>query len=231
MRTLDETMIWVVLAFIVLVLFVLIGLHFYFQYQAALLRRQMWQQIAARLKMRYSPKDRWGIPNKFKFALFQEGRRRRVSNCLDGMYQKVPVILFDYRYLTGWGRSEKTHELSALLARLNIKCPHLVVRPETAMGRFAAFLGMGDIQFEFEEFNRTFNVKCEDKKFAYDVCHPEMMEFLLRYPTMTWELHGNHLLIYCFEMKFDRQCVALCLEAASGFAKLIPRYLQAEQKA
>ena len=205
----------------------IVGLIWYGKY----LRRQMWMRLADKYQMRYSRTDPFDIPQSFEFALLREGRSRQAFNCLDGTYKGLPVILFDYRFVTGLGNQSKSHELSALLTRLSIACNHLIIRPETAMGRFAAFLGFGAIQFEFEEFNRTYNVHCEDKKFAYDICHPDMMEFMLEYPTLTWELQGNHLLLYCPEIEFDPECVARCLEVACGFSKRIPRYMQVEERA
>jgi hypothetical protein len=216
---------WTIPVLVVLVFIAIIAFSFYLQY----LRRQMWQRLAARYGMRFNPDDPFDIPGRFPFALFQEGHSRRASNCLDGTYQNVPVILFDYRYKTGSGKSETTHNLSALLARLNIHCPKLVIRPETVLDRFAAFVGFGDINFESEEFNRAFNVHCADKKFAYDICHPQMMEFLLENRSMVWELQGNHLLLYSYSMgSFDPGEVRTCLQLAVEFDARIPGYLQKE---
>jgi hypothetical protein len=212
-----------VLLFVALGAFIAIGV---ITWREKYLRRQMWMGLADKYRMRYIRTDHFGIPELFKFALLQEGRGRQAFNCLDGTYQDLPVLLFDYRFITGWGKARKCHELSALLARLSIPCSHLIIRPETTMGRFAAFLGFGHIRLELDEFNRAFSVHCEDKKFAYDVCHPEMMEFILEYPNMSWELQGDHLLVYCLEVEFDPECVARCLEIAQGFAKRIPRYLK-----
>ena len=47
------------------------------------------------------------------------------------------------------------------------------------MDKIAGALGFHDINFESSEFSRKFHIKCADKKFAYDVIHPRMMEFLL----------------------------------------------------
>jgi hypothetical protein len=200
---------------------------FYGQY----LRRQMWRRLAAKYGMRYNAYDPYDIPEKFEFALFKEGHSREACNCLDGIYQELPVILFDYSYKIGSGKSQTAHELSALLARLSIPCRKLIIRPETMIDRIANFLGLGDIQFEYEQFNRTFDVQSEDKKFAYDVCHPAMMEFMLKYPTMTWELQGQHLLLYSADVEFDAESAPRCLEIAIGFAKRIPQYMQVEERA
>src|SRR5919204_6182510 len=103
---------YVVPMVVVLVVVAVIGIIWYGEY----LRRQMWQRVAANYGMHYSAYDPFDLPEKFAFALFQEGHSRRASNCLDGTYQNLPVILFDYRYKTGSGKSETTHNISALLA-------------------------------------------------------------------------------------------------------------------
>jgi hypothetical protein len=209
--------------FVVLVVVAIIGIILYGEY----LRRQMWQRVAAKYGMRYSAYDPFDLPDKFEFALFREGHSRRASNCLDGTYQGLPMILFDYRYKTGSGKSETTHYISALLAQLNIQCRKLIIRPETVLDRFAAFIGFGDIQFEYEEFNRAFNVHCENKKFAYDICHPDMMEFMLQNRSMTWELQGDRLLLYSWTVgNFGPEDVRAFLQLAVGFVGRIPRYLQ-----
>ncbi len=216
---------WAIPVLVVLAIIAFIAFGMYVQY----LRRQMWQRLAARYGMRFNPHDPFDIPGRFPFALFQEGHSRRACNCLDGTYKNLPVILFDYTYKTGSGKSETTHNLSVLLARLNIYCPKLIIRPETVLDRFAALVGFGDINFESEEFNRAFNVHCESKKFAYDICHPQMMEFMLQNQSMTWELQGNHVLLYCYAMgTFDPEEAGTCLRLAVEFAARIPSYLLKE---
>jgi len=217
---------WAIPILVVLVFVAVIGIIWYGEY----LRRQMLQRVATKYGMRYSPYDPFDLPEKFQFALFQEGHSRRASNCLDGIYQDLPVILFDYRYKTGSGKSESTHHISALLAQLNIRCRKLIIRPETALDRFAAFIGFGDIQFEYEEFNRAFNVHCESKKFAYDICHPAMMEFMLQNRSMTWELQSDRLLLYSWTVgTFGPEGIRTFLRLAVEFVSRIPRYLNEEK--
>ena len=43
-----------------------------------------------------------------------------------------------------------------------------------------------DIEFESEEFNRAFHVSGDDRRFAFDVCHAQMMEWLLE--NRSWEI-------------------------------------------
>jgi hypothetical protein len=57
--------------------------------------------------------------------------------------------------------------------------PDLLIRREGIFDKIAGVLGFDDIDFESSEFSRKFCVKSGDKRFAYDVIDPRMMEFLL----------------------------------------------------
>jgi hypothetical protein len=183
------------------------------------------QQLARKHGLHYHADDPFDIPHRYPFGLFKQGHSQEASNCFDGKYQNLHVILFDYKYRTGSGNHETTHTLLALLARLDICSPHLIIRPETVLNRFAAFFGFEDVKFESNEFNRAFNVRAVDKKFAYDICHGEMMEFLLRHPSMCWELGGEYLLLY-----ESNKCTSDPVRLAGEFADRIPEYLRKEAR-
>jgi hypothetical protein len=68
----------------------------------------------------------------------------------------------------------------------------LFIRRENLFDKVAGFLGFDDIDFESAEFSDRFIVKSRDKRFAYDVLHPRMMEFLLDGAPPTVEFrHGQ----------------------------------------
>ena len=58
--------------------------------------------------------------------------------------------------------------------------------PESFLDRFVGRLTNSDIELESEDFNRAFTVTCPDRKFASDVLHPRMMEFLLQHRDLGW---------------------------------------------
>jgi hypothetical protein len=213
-----------------IVLFVLVAVLIAgFNYYSMRVRQKMWLEVAARYNFRYSADDRSNLADSYDFALFKQGHSRSVYNRLDGAYDNLPVIVFDYRYKTGSGKSEETHYISAVLATLPIAGPYLMIRPEQALDRLAAFVGFADITFESDAFNRAFHVKGDDKKFAYDICHPRMMEFLLQNTSLTWELRGMHVLLYSWRFgTFNVEEVELCLHAAKDFVALLPDYLLQE---
>ena len=73
--------------------------------------------------------------------------------------------------------------------------PDLLIRKEGLGDKLAGGLGFDDIDFESEEFSRTFWVKSQDKRFAFDVIHPLMMEFLLDGSPPQVEITGDVCLL------------------------------------
>ena len=51
-----------------------------------------------------------------------------------------------------------------------------------------------DIELESEQFNRTFVVTSPNRKFASDVLHPRLMEYLLQFPDLGWKTQGDSIL-------------------------------------
>lgn len=210
-----------IIVVIVLLAVVGIGLAFYFDHK----RKQMWRDLAARYGLRYDAGDPLDLVSRYSFALFSQGSSKRVSNTLHGSTDGMDVALFDYRYTTGSGKNRRTHYWSALMVRLPCR-GELQIRPENFFDRIAAVFGWDDYDFEYERFNRAFKVTGPSKKFAYDVCTPDMMEFLLQETSHCWEIQGDRLLLYSSSLgTFDAEEAARCLRDARGFLDRLPSYL------
>jgi hypothetical protein len=91
----------------------------------------------------------------------------------------------DYHYVTtsrdkDGKTTTHTHHFSYLLVHLPFQqTPGLFIRPEGFFDKIKRAMGFDDIDFESAEFSKRFYVTSTDKRFAYDVIHPAMMEFLL----------------------------------------------------
>lgn len=73
-----------------------------------------------------------------------------------------------------------THRFSYFILELPYAgVPDLLIRREGLFDKIASAFGKNDIDFESAEFSRKYFVKCDSRKFAYDVIHPRMIEFLL----------------------------------------------------
>ncbi len=57
--------------------------------------------------------------------------------------------------------------------------PDVLIRREGFFDKIASAFGKNDIDFESSEFSRKYFVKCDNRKFAYDIINQRMIEFLL----------------------------------------------------
>jgi hypothetical protein len=72
------------------------------------------------------------------------------------------------------------HDFSYFILELPFReMPDLLIRREGIFDRIASVFGSNDIDFESSEFSKKYYVKCESRKFAYDIVNQRMIEFLL----------------------------------------------------
>ncbi len=168
---------------------VLIAVGAYFSHLQAKKRRAELEALAAQLGWRFDPSSVYDHDSRFRqFAIFCNGHSQRAYNTLHGTLtlagQSVSAQMGDFLYKqtsgSGKNRRTTTHALSYLIVGSPIPTtPDLLIRPEGAFDKVSAFFGFDDIDFESAEFSRAFHVSSSDKRFAYAVVHPRMMEFLL----------------------------------------------------
>lgn len=147
-----------------------------------------------------SPRD---LPFMSPFGTFEQGHSQLAYNTLRGAIaigeRRWPVVAGDFQYKTtsgsGKNRRTTTHRLSYLIVETPyLGAPELFVRREHFLDRFAGFMGFDDIDFESNEFSERFHVKSGDKRFAYAVIQPRMMEFLLAGETPSIEFRRGYCL-------------------------------------
>jgi hypothetical protein len=191
-------------------------------------RRAAWLPFAAGLGCQFSPGDPFGIPGASPHSFFNQGHSQRAYNVMCGVYKSRPLRCFDYRYTIGSGKNSHTYTLTCVMLEAPIPFPPLVVRPEGFLDHLEHVVGIEDIQFESAEFNRKFYVKCQDRKFAYDVIHQAAMAYLLQHTPLCIEGNGTAVL---FHLNVNRGLLPLpagvteLLDESSGFLDLLPDYL------
>ena len=157
--------------------------------KTAKLRREAFLALSTRLGLAFAPGTSTAIPNELSlFATFNRGHSRCVMNTFTGFIvcrgEKSALRMGDYQYKTtdnsGKNRSTTTHNHSYLILTLPYRfAQDLSFRKEGFFDRIAGTLGFEDINFESAEFSRKFHVRCKDKKLAYDLFDPRMMQWLL----------------------------------------------------
>jgi hypothetical protein len=165
-------------------------------------RREMLQRLAASRGWQYVPRDdSWA--HHFEGTPFGHGHNRQARNILRGLYDGREFVGFDFVYHTtetstdanGHTSSrEVSHWYSVLGLRTVDGLPRLEVSPEGFFGRAIGKLTNRDIELESEEFNRAFTVVSSDRRFAYDILHPRLMEQLLLTRDVGWKLDQGWIL-------------------------------------
>jgi hypothetical protein len=165
----------------------------------------------------------WGF-----LAPLNQGTHRTALNLARGTYHDQALFVFDFRYTIGSGKNEEKHYSTVLMLVCQEAFPHLTIGPESLRAKIAAVVGLeNDIKFESAEFSRKFCVRSPDKKFAYDVCHPQMMEYLLANPGLHLEIQGPVLMLP-FEPQLPVNQVEANLQRLIAIRSLLPEYLFAK---
>lgn len=125
---------------------------------------------------RYVPDDVLAAAQAFD--PFGVGHSQRASNLISGPSGDAEWFFFDYRYKTGSGKHETTHQYGIALCAVPYGFPRLRIRHQHFGDTMAGWVGIRDLQFESDEFNRRFHVVSDDPRFAYALIDPTMMEWL-----------------------------------------------------
>ncbi len=163
------------------------------------------------------------------FKLFQAGDGSRLENVVwngaGGDDGDATTRAFDF----GWyqvrhdrGREyEEWHWSTCALAQAGGSWPALQITHQGLLEK-AIDLAQGDpIRFESEEFNQTFHVSCEDRRFASALIDPQMMQFLLETKGLvSFATLGRYVLLTC--PQGDPVEMSILLGLADAFVHKVP---------
>lgn len=191
---------------VVIVVLILIAVCAYYSHLQQQKRIAELRAVAAENGWSFDPSKRHYHDSEYsQFGIFTRGHSRYAYNTMYGFLEVEdeawPVVMGDYHYKitsgSGKNRSTRTYRMSyAIIEVPYAGVPTLTIRREHFFDKVAGFFGFDDIDFESAEFSDKFSVKSSDKKFAYDVIHPQMMEFLLQSYPPSIELSMSHCCLY-----------------------------------
>ena len=217
---------------VVIILVVIVGIGFAVgSFVLKQRRRNALKSFAQRFGLTYSEDDPYDLIS-MPFQLLQRGDGRGCENVLSGSFQGVAVREADYWYYdestdSKGNRTKTYHHYSIVVAGAALTTPYVSVSKENLLTRAADHLGLKDIEFESDAFNREFNVKAPDKEFAFKVIDARMEQFLLDTGgAYAFEFIGPSLLVSCHR-RSPGDLVPL-LGTAKGFVDHIPRLVWTE---
>lgn len=210
------------------------GAVLWFNYQAVKKRREEFAAAAAEMNWTWTQRDdRW--TRAWNDGPFNRGDNRQAENVLTGEWDGRHMVAFDYRYDThttdsDGKRSTTTHRHSVVALRTTAQFPDLVLAPEGMFSRAFGKMFGNDINFEWEEFNRAFTVKSPDRKFASDVLHQRMQEYLMQFPRTGWMMQGDWIIL-CTTGQHSIPQVKNTLGILDGVVDRIPDHVWADHGA
>lgn len=198
--------------------------------RAARKRREELSALAARLGLAFNPENDRDLAARFGFLdKLAQGSNRYAFNVLSGHFQEQPVLVFDFHYETHstdskGHRHTHHHYFSCFVLLLPSSFPELRITREGLFSKIAQAFGYDDIDFESAEFSRCFCVRSKDKKFAYDVCHPQMMEYLLANRDLSVEIEARALAL-AFDSRLSAAQIEFNLQRLLEIRSRLPDYL------
>ncbi|MGV8847835.1 hypothetical protein [Tessaracoccus sp.] len=120
--------------------------------------------------------ERWPeMVGPFTKGLFGRGGSRKAKLGYEGIFDGLQAAGFQYQYSTGSGKDRRTHRYHVNMVSIpGARFPALSIEPENWSHRVFS----EDIDFEDAEFNRRWHVTCDSARFAHDVIHPRVMQWL-----------------------------------------------------
>lgn len=169
------------LGFLLLLLVLVVGGAIIWAVGAARKEREWRAKLAA-----FAAANRWNYVQqdnnyrgRFLGLPFSLTRMANINNIFTGTHRGRYLFACEFVYTTSSGDTQQTHYYTVVAVATPAARPTLqVTRENTKTGLLDTF-GIRDLQLESTAFNDAYYVKTENERFAYDVLHPRMMEFLL----------------------------------------------------
>ena len=197
---------------------------------AARKRREELFELAARLGLNFRPGEDYELAERFAFLdHLAQGDNRYAFNVLSGTYRQNEVLVFDYHYETHstdskGNRQTHHHYFSFFILLLPASFPELKITREGLLSKIAQAIGYEDIDFESAEFSRSFCVRSKNRKFAYDVCNAQMMEYFLASRDLSLEIEGSALAL-AFDARLSAAEIEGNLQRLLEIRLRLPDYL------
>jgi hypothetical protein len=225
-------------ALLIALFLVVFGVVAYLSWLAKRKRQEAFRALAQRLGCRYYPDDPFGLSGRYDahFPTLQQGSRRYAYNVVAGALDGRPMHLFDHHHET-YSRNSKGHRTTHHHHRTFVVLEHdadlgrLEVRPEHFLDKVGGFFGFDDIDFESLEFSRKYHVKAQDRKLAYDVFHPQMIEYFLKLGGFKVTTSRDLALFRRGSTTMSIEEIERTLLEADGFLDRLPRYLRKDRPA
>jgi hypothetical protein len=97
---------------------------------------------------------------------------------MGGVHDGVNMRIFDYKYYVQGDKNGQWYKFTCGLATFPAQCPRFRLAHHRFFDSMGSLFGGRDIEFESDDFNKRFRVRCDDQRFAFSLVDGQMMEWL-----------------------------------------------------
>ena len=149
-------------------------------------RRELHQGEAHSLGLRSAPGDALGYFERPFALLGHAATAKDIENTSWGTWRGMEVVVLDYWFARSSDPSKSDYRYFTCAATpVSVGWPNLSILPEGIGSKLTTSLGGRDIGFELERFDRAFEVRSDDPRFAHALVDARMMSWLLELPSDT----------------------------------------------
>jgi len=197
-------------------------------------RRDEMYQLAQHLGWGFSPDRDATHESVYHLEIFTRGSGSAAFNTLTGTLKlqgrQIPIQMGDFTYSLRTSSAKGTVSTRYVFSYLLVQQPiahaaDLVIRSERLGDKVAGFLGWEDIDFESVQFSDMFHVKSRDRRFAYDLLHPRMMDLFLSAKPPGLLIEGGHVCISDGQSTWGPRVFVALLPWLQEFFDLWPEHL------
>ncbi len=162
-------------------------------------RTEALQQVAAELGLTFSPQGNEQLISQLGWCeLFSSGRNKAVRNLMQSSNEDREIAVFDYQYVTGYGKNKRTWCSTVVCLRsAGAPLPRFAMRPEGAWDKISNWFGSADIDFDTHpKFSRSFVLRGPDEPAIRTLFIPAVLEHFEQHTGISAEGADDTLLCY-----------------------------------
>ena len=193
-------------------------------------RRESFEGQAKEAGLRSASGDPLGLLAS-GFSIFRRAASaRELENTAWGRWRGRDVVVADYWYVPGTNTTRDDEQrYMCVVDETGPALPDLAVVPAGAGAPLKDAVGLGGPDTELERFDRAFEVRASDRRFASAMLDVRMMEWLLtQAPGVGFEILGGRLVVFEPRMRSSVDDVARALERYDAFLEHVPAVVRSQ---
>ena len=138
------------------------------------------------------------LPSLRAFPLFSQGHSKKAFNVMSGMADEIEITIFDYRYSTGGGKNQHTHNQTVVLLKSSIlDVPPFSLKPQNVFHNIGKAFGYQDIDFDSHPvFSEKYLLRSKDELASREFFTDNILDYYESRTGLSTEAGGDRLLFF-----------------------------------